>query len=46
MQQPWIIRLKAIDVLSRLHANAAASFIRTAVTAAKTDDWGLNLTSS
>jgi hypothetical protein len=38
--------LKAVDVLSRLHANPAASFLRAAVTAAKTDDWGLNLTSS
>ena len=46
VQRPRIIRLKAIDVLSRLHANAAASFIRTGVTAAKTDDWRLNLTNS
>jgi hypothetical protein len=34
-QRPWIIRLKAVDVLSRLHAHPAASLIRAAVTTAK-----------
>ena len=45
-QRPWIIRLRGVDVLPRLHPNPAACFMRAAITAAKTDDWGLNLTSS
>jgi hypothetical protein len=40
-QRPWIIRLKVVFVLSRLHPKSCRSLIRAAIKAAKTDDWGL-----